>query len=60
MEDGLVPATLVLLITLEVCLNPCCDGRWSRTTGYHGCESKYSCLNPCCDGRWSRTYPLNI
>ena len=39
----------------EVRLNPCCDGRWSRTNvtidGLDGVRS----LNPCCDGRWSRT-----
>ena len=39
-----------------ICLNPCCNGRWSRT----GCRSSgrqtgIVSLNPCCNGRWSRT-----
>ena len=31
MEDGLVLLLQCTLITLQVCLNPCCNGRWSRT-----------------------------
>ena len=41
--------------TVVSCLNPYCNGRWSRTNvtidGLDGVRS----LNPCCDGRWSRT-----
>ena len=31
MEDGLVPLCAILLVVAYVCLNPCCNGRWSRT-----------------------------
>ena len=55
MEDGLVPGTRVINLATSEGLNPCCDGRWSRTSSdgvtYHTRLS----LNPCCDGRWSRT-----
>ena len=38
-------------------LNPCCNGRWSRTTFKKINVMKISGLNPCCNGRWSRTRP---
>ena len=31
MEDGLVPGEIVETNTNELSLNPCCNGRWSRT-----------------------------
>ena len=35
MEDGLVLCDRILLcIMWSVCLNPCCNGRWSRTRPY--------------------------
>ena len=44
----------------KVGLNPCCDGRWSRTPpklqSRLGCKA--SRLNPYCSGRWSRTSQL--
>ncbi len=38
------------------CLNPCCNGRQSRTYAYDRLywDANYS-LNPCCNGRQSRT-----
>ena len=40
---------------METSLNPCCDGRWSRTLKKLGLAAWDERLNPCCDGRWSRT-----
>ena len=58
MEDGLVLQIRRLVSLLKVCLNPCCDGRWSRTDVRHTAMSARQIgLNPCCDGRWSRTRP---
>ena len=38
------------------CLNPCCNGRWSRTLRLNVLFTlKVHSLNPCCNGRWSRT-----
>ena len=31
MDDGLVLKLLILMILLVFSLNPCCNGRWSRT-----------------------------
>ena len=31
MEDGLVLISLISLLFLILGLNPCCNGRWSRT-----------------------------
>ena len=31
MEDGLVPSKFASLQLETDCLNPCCNGRWSRT-----------------------------
>ena len=59
MEDGLVLVSLlvVLLLVLD-CLNPCCNGRWSRTCIIvYLIMKKNNGLNPCCNGRWSRTRP---
>ena len=33
MEDGLVQPEKLKDAVKEVCLNPCCNGRWSRTHG---------------------------
>ena len=32
MEDGLVLILYLLMRLISLSLNPCCDGRWSRTT----------------------------
>ena len=43
------------------CLNPCCNGRWSRTLPLWLLTLlMHRCLNPCCNGRWSRTRVLNL
>ena len=56
MEDGLVQAWMQGIAKhFNDSLNPCCDGRWSRTCLVISIFSLNSCLNPCCDGRWSRT-----
>ena len=34
MEDGLVLNKVMILAILVACLNPCCNGRWSRTRPY--------------------------
>ena len=35
MEDGLVQSYVLFhLMHQHMCLNPCCDGRWSRTRPY--------------------------
>ena len=31
MEDGLVLSEILLIKSVKRCLNPCCNGRWSRT-----------------------------
>ena len=36
-------------------LNPCCNGRWSRTNRTSRLQKRERSLNPCCSGRWSRT-----
>ena len=54
MEDGLVPG-MVSLSERLFSLNPCCNGRWSRTAEDKVLTSQQVSLNPCCNGRWSRT-----
>ena len=34
MEDGLVLSMTQLKSCLQLCLNPCCNGRWSSTRPY--------------------------
>ena len=56
MEDGLGHTLKLKLQLLKLRLNPCFNGRWSRTT-YRGDCLTDCCLslNPCFNGRWSRT-----
>ena len=59
MEDGLVLPQRLLLLLWLMSLNPCCDGRWSRTILFLVVSTfSEKSLNPCCDGRWSRTTQL--
>ena len=37
------------------CLNPCCNGRGSKTGQGRPLCSHEGCLNPCCNGRGSKT-----
>ena len=54
MEDGLGP--LVVHTQTELLrLNPCFNGRWSRTLRATQNLTMMACLNPCFNGRWSRT-----
>ena len=55
MEDGLVHVKNEPEKLKDAGLNPCCDGRWSRTYVNPNKEDNCEGLNPCCDGRWSRT-----
>ena len=57
MEDGLVLPSSFIINFIFNCLNPCCNGRWSRTLLILIIMNKKECLNPCCNGRWSRTRP---
>ena len=55
MEDGLVLRQVSMGAAAIQGLNPCCNGRWSRTTIGDRILLCIMCLNPCCNGRWSRT-----
>ena len=55
MEDGLELLKLWLINQLKLSLNPCCNGRWSRTVAVSASQLTRRSLNPCCNGRWSRT-----
>ena len=61
MEDGLVLSSMKTLLTLvTMCLNPCCNGRWSRTSSWIAIREPYPpSLNPYCSGQWSRTLVLS-
>ena len=54
MEDALAPVGRpICIITLTAGLNPCCNGRCTRTLNKEMKQEK--CLNPCCNGRCTRT-----
>ena len=54
MEDALAPVGRpICIITLTAGLNPCCNGRCTRTLNKEMKQEKY--LNPCCNGRCTRT-----
>ena len=55
MEDGLVQVLRQVNQMTSKCLNPCCNGRWSRTIKKISDRKEQKSLNPCCNGRWSRT-----
>ena len=55
MEDGLVQIKVAACGRKFARLNPCCNGRWSRTSGQWVVMYSLRGLNPCCNGRWSRT-----
>ena len=55
MEDGLGPKKAFANETIGG-LNPCFNGRWSRTLRWQLSTYAYLFgLNPCFNGRWSRT-----
>ena len=56
MEDALAPYLTLYKGNEVICLNPCCNGRCTRTAYYDVMLGrKLSCLNPCCNGRCTRT-----
>ena len=57
MEDGLGRYVTMLVGTIRR-LNPCFNGRWSRTQQITIFLIHLICLNPCFNGRWSRTYQV--
>ena len=57
MEDALVHMKKLVLAILLAGLNPCFNGRCTRTPVYIGSVyGDISCLNPCFNGRCTRTY----
>ena len=44
----------------QVCLNPCCNGRGSKTQPLVRAQVAEICLNPCCNGRGSKTLLVNL
>ena len=50
----MLPLTLTMSIFLG--LNPCCNGRGSKTFTTIEGVTLSKCLNPCCNGRGSKTY----
>jgi len=38
-----------------MCLNPCCNGRCTRTWKQLKLRHQFGSLNPCCNGRCTRT-----
>ena len=55
MEDALVHQE-IRIVELSSSLNPCCNGRCTRTYPPAVNNNRAdSCLNPCCNGRCTRT-----
>ena len=55
MEDALAQTTIKDMKTINKSLNPCCNGRCTRTTPLTGIWHRIDGLNPCCNGRCTRT-----
>ena len=55
MEDGLGRPSHYWDGNERSSLNPCFNGRWSRTINWKYDIQARLCLNPCFNGRWSRT-----
>ena len=55
MEDALVHAVLEIVKNVFSCLNPCFNGRCTRTNVVPVLFSKKLRLNPCFNGRCTRT-----
>ena len=55
MEDALALIPLSNNSTLGVGLNPCCNGRCTRTFSSEEQSAIVQGLNPCCNGRCTRT-----
>ena len=55
MEDALARGYKASNWSNTFCLNPCCNGRCTRTHGQMKIYEDRFCLNPCCNGRCTRT-----
>ena len=56
MEEGQRHMVSPWLCLARQGLNPCCNGRGSKTQWFTTIESVKLSLNPCCNGRGSKTY----
>ena len=58
-EDGLGASLSMQESGMQLCLNPCFSGGWSRSFMLHAQNrSNVVSLNPCFSGGWSRSRPL--
>ena len=55
MEDALAQSEVIRYSGGEISLNPCCNGRCTRTQQEQAQEDAKASLNPCCNGRCTRT-----
>ena len=55
MEDALAQEVKAQVVDQLKSLNPCCNGRCTRTNDKKKIGSKIQSLNPCCNGRCTRT-----
>ena len=58
MEDALVPASKLVNDYFAARLNPCFNGRCTRTNRYEGFGLSVNGLNPCFNGRCTRTIQI--
>ena len=56
MEEGQRPSPAGVTGLPICCLNPCCNGRGSKTPNDATVRLRNPCLNPCCNGRGSKTF----
>ena len=60
-DNGLVPKIRQNMPELSCCINPCCSGQWSSTSGKaRSKRTTAKSLNPCCSGQWSSTFKRNV
>ena len=55
MEDALVQGAFGSANSYTLSLNPCFNGRCTRTDVFQGIGAMWVCLNPCFNGRCTRT-----
>ena len=60
MEDALVRLIMLSGCVVITCLNPCFNGRCTRTTYKVNPIKKTLSLNPCFNGRCTRTYGMPV
>ena len=58
MEEGQRQGQWCPIVIDYTGLNPCCNGRGSKTLSLMPMGFRVPCLNPCCNGRGSKTYGL--